>query len=119
PLQETQFQSPARCSTGGWYLSRSPGDGGTSIISGANRCRVYRLRKGKSWKDQFRIGRQRIGCPRECRALQDDGRRKYGARRLSRAASPMPLSPAEFAKLIGEETQKWGKVIWTANISME
>ena len=30
--------------------------------------RVYRRRKGKSWKDQFRVGRRRIGRPRECRA---------------------------------------------------
>jgi tripartite-type tricarboxylate transporter receptor subunit TctC len=33
--------------------------------------------------------------------------------------TPMPLSPVEFANLIGEETQKWGRVIRTANISME
>jgi hypothetical protein len=46
-LQETQFQSPARWSTGGRHLSRSPSHGGTSLISGANRCRVYRSRKGK------------------------------------------------------------------------
>jgi tripartite-type tricarboxylate transporter receptor subunit TctC len=29
---------------------------------------------------------------------------------------PMPMTPAEFGKLIAEETEKWGKVIRTANI---
>jgi hypothetical protein len=28
----------------------------------------------------------------------------------------LALSPADFAKLIAEETEKWGKVIRTANI---
>jgi tripartite-type tricarboxylate transporter receptor subunit TctC len=32
---------------------------------------------------------------------------------------PMPMSPAEFARLIAEETEKWGKVIRTANIKPE
>ena len=48
----------------------------------SGRCRVYRPRKGKSWKDQFRAGWRRMGRPRECRALQEDGRRKCGACRL-------------------------------------
>ncbi len=29
---------------------------------------------------------------------------------------PMPMTPAEFAKLIADETEKWGKVIRAANI---
>ena len=31
--------------------------------------------------------------------------------------APMPMTPAEFGKLIAEETEKWGKVIRAANIS--
>jgi tripartite-type tricarboxylate transporter receptor subunit TctC len=32
---------------------------------------------------------------------------------------PMPMSPAEFGKLIADETEKWAKVIWAANIKPE
>jgi tripartite-type tricarboxylate transporter receptor subunit TctC len=28
----------------------------------------------------------------------------------------MPMTPAEFGKLVAEETEKWGKVIRAANI---
>jgi hypothetical protein len=31
----------------------------------------------------------------------------------------LALSPADFAKLIAEETEKWGKVIQAANIKAE
>jgi hypothetical protein len=32
---------------------------------------------------------------------------------------PMPMSPAEFGKLIADETDKWAKVVQFANISVE
>ena len=32
---------------------------------------------------------------------------------------PMVCTPAEFGKLIGDETEKWGKVIRAANIKAE
>jgi hypothetical protein len=31
----------------------------------------------------------------------------------------MPMTPADFGKLIAEETEKWAKVIRTANIRRE
>jgi tripartite-type tricarboxylate transporter receptor subunit TctC len=31
----------------------------------------------------------------------------------------MPMTPAEFGKLVAEETEKWGKVIRAANIKPE
>jgi hypothetical protein len=31
----------------------------------------------------------------------------------------LALTPAEFGKLLGEETEKWGKVIRAANIKPE
>jgi hypothetical protein len=31
----------------------------------------------------------------------------------------MPMTPAEFGKLLAEETEKWGKVIRAANIKPE
>jgi tripartite-type tricarboxylate transporter receptor subunit TctC len=34
-------------------------------------------------------------------------------------AEPMPLGPAEFGKLIADDTEKWGKVIRSANISLD
>ena len=33
--------------------------------------------------------------------------------------TPLSLSTFEFAKLIADETEKWGKVIRTANIKAE
>jgi len=33
--------------------------------------------------------------------------------------TPMPMTPAEFSKLIADETEKWGKVIRAANIKPE
>ncbi|HXW29271.1 MAG TPA: tripartite tricarboxylate transporter substrate binding protein [Xanthobacteraceae bacterium] len=32
---------------------------------------------------------------------------------------PMPMTPAEFARRIAEETEKWGEIIRTANIKVE
>jgi tripartite-type tricarboxylate transporter receptor subunit TctC len=32
---------------------------------------------------------------------------------------PMPMAPAEFGKLVADETEKWGKVIRTAHIRLE
>jgi hypothetical protein len=32
---------------------------------------------------------------------------------------PLPMTPAEFGKLIADETEKWGKVIRAANIKPE
>jgi tripartite-type tricarboxylate transporter receptor subunit TctC len=41
------------------------------------------------------------------------------ARFATLGAEPMPMTPAEFGKLIADETQKWGKVIRAANIKAE
>jgi tripartite-type tricarboxylate transporter receptor subunit TctC len=41
---------------------------------------------------------------------------KIKARLADLGGSPLPGSPANFAKLIADETEKWGKVIRTANI---
>jgi tripartite-type tricarboxylate transporter receptor subunit TctC len=38
------------------------------------------------------------------------------ARLSELGGAPSPMSPADFGKLIGKETEKWGKVIRTANI---
>ena len=32
---------------------------------------------------------------------------------------PMPMSPAQFGKLVADETEKWGKVVRAANISVD
>src|SRR6516164_6600455 len=41
------------------------------------------------------------------------------ARFADLGATVLPGSPAEFGKLIAEETEKWGKVIWAANIKAD
>ncbi len=41
------------------------------------------------------------------------------ARFVGLGVPPMPMSPAEFGKLIADDTEKWGKVIRAANIKPE
>ena len=41
---------------------------------------------------------------------------KLQTRLAELAGEPMPMTPAEFGKLVGQETEKWGKVIRAANI---
>jgi tripartite-type tricarboxylate transporter receptor subunit TctC len=43
---------------------------------------------------------------------------KMKARLADLGGTPSPLSPSDFGKLIADETEKWGKVIRTANIKM-
>jgi len=35
------------------------------------------------------------------------------------AVTPLPLNPADFGKLVAEETKKWTKVVKFANIKPE
>ena len=44
---------------------------------------------------------------------------KLKARLAALGAMPLATSSAEYGKLIAEETEKWGKVIRTANIKVE
>jgi tripartite-type tricarboxylate transporter receptor subunit TctC len=48
--------------------------------------------------------------------LADPGLR---ARLVEFSEMPMPMTPAEFAKLIADETEKWGKVIRVANLNAD
>ena len=41
---------------------------------------------------------------------------KMEARLADLGALPMPMTPVDFAKLISEETEKWGKVVQAANL---
>jgi tripartite-type tricarboxylate transporter receptor subunit TctC len=54
---------------------------------------------------------------REINAGLADPRIRAGLTDLGNA--PLPLSPAEYAKLLADETEKWGKVIRSANIKAE
>jgi tripartite-type tricarboxylate transporter receptor subunit TctC len=54
---------------------------------------------------------------REINAGLADPRLK--ARLADLGGVPMPMSPAEFGKLVADETEKWGKVIRAANIQAE
>jgi tripartite-type tricarboxylate transporter receptor subunit TctC len=38
------------------------------------------------------------------------------ARIVDLGSTPMPMTPAQFAKLIADETEKWSKVIRQANL---
>jgi len=41
------------------------------------------------------------------------------ARIVDLGNTPLALSPAEYSKLLGEETEKWAKVVRAANIKPE
>ena len=44
---------------------------------------------------------------------------KINARLADLGGTPLVVSPADFGKLIADETEKWGKVIRAANIKAE
>jgi len=44
---------------------------------------------------------------------------KIKARLAGLGVEPMPMTPADFGKFIGDETEKWGKVIRAANIELQ
>jgi len=44
---------------------------------------------------------------------------KLKTRLADLGGTPLELSPADFGKLIADETEKWGKVIRAANIKPE
>jgi tripartite-type tricarboxylate transporter receptor subunit TctC len=44
---------------------------------------------------------------------------KLQARLAELGGEPMPTTPAQFGKLVAEETERWGKLIWAANIKAE
>jgi tripartite-type tricarboxylate transporter receptor subunit TctC len=54
---------------------------------------------------------------REINAGLAEGRIK--GRLADLGGEPMPMAPAEFGKLVADETEKWGKVIRAANIRLE
>ena len=53
------------------------------------------------------------------RSVQFSPIRKAKARIADLGATPFVSSPADFAKFIAEDTEKWGKVIRAANIKPE
>jgi tripartite-type tricarboxylate transporter receptor subunit TctC len=44
---------------------------------------------------------------------------KLQARLAELGGEPMPMTPAQFGKLVAEETERWGKLIRAANIKAE
>jgi tripartite-type tricarboxylate transporter receptor subunit TctC len=44
---------------------------------------------------------------------------KIVARLAELGGEPMPLAPAEFGKLIADDTEKWAKVIQAAGVKIE
>jgi len=44
---------------------------------------------------------------------------KLQTRLAELAGEPMPMAPAEFGKLVAEETARWAKVVRAANIKAE
>ena len=87
-LRQAQFQFHPRHRAGRGHHPRAQRHGGESIGSGQDGSRVHRLCQGQSGQDQHGVGRQRNPAPCGRRAVQDDGRRRHGARALSRRRRP-------------------------------
>ena len=87
-LRQAQFQFHPRHRAGRGHHPRAASHGGESIGSGQDGSRVHRLCQGQSGQDQHGVGRQRHAAPCRRRAVQDDGRRRHGARALSRRRRP-------------------------------
>ena len=61
------------------------------------------------------------GGRRAQQGVQRGARRSEDARNASSelGGEPTPMTPEEFGKLVADETEKWGKVVRGANISVE
>jgi tripartite-type tricarboxylate transporter receptor subunit TctC len=68
-------------------------------------------------RPRTRLSKSSIGLNKEINAALGDP--KILARLSELGASPIVGSPADFGKLIADETEKWGKVIRAANIKPE
>jgi tripartite-type tricarboxylate transporter receptor subunit TctC len=47
------------------------------------------------------------------------GTPKMKARIADLGGTPMPMTPAQFARFVADETDKWGKVVRFAGLSVE
>ena len=83
-LRQAQFQFPPRHRAGRGHHPRALGHGGQSVVSGQDGSRVHRLCQGQSGQDQHGVGAATGPQSSVRRAVQDDDRRRHGARALSR-----------------------------------
>jgi tripartite-type tricarboxylate transporter receptor subunit TctC len=44
---------------------------------------------------------------------------KLRARLAEQGSTPTPMTPAEFGKLVADETEKWGKLVRSGHIKAE
>ena len=83
-----RLQFPARHRAGRGHHPRAAGDGGASVGSGHERCRVHRPRQDRSCQDQDGLDRQRQLAARVGRTVQDDDRRRSCRSCITPAAGP-------------------------------
>ena len=65
------------------------------------------------------VFRRGVQHSRKCQINAGLADPKTKARLADFGGTPLVVSPTDFAKLIAEETEKWGKVIRAANIKPE
>ena len=104
---------------------RAGGTHGGALAAPAGRCRPW-ASSCRATRRAARSGsaRRRTRLPtivdklnREINAVLADP--KVKARLADLGSEPLAGSPAEFGKLMAEETEKWGKVVRAANIKVE
>jgi tripartite-type tricarboxylate transporter receptor subunit TctC len=79
------------------------------FVPGYEASTVFGIGAPKGTPDEI-VGR----LNRETNAALVDAR--FAARICDLGGIPLVLSPAEFGKLIADETKKWSKVIWSGNV---
>ena len=83
-LRDAALQLHPRHRPGRRHHDRAERDGDQSVVSGADRSRVHRLRQGQSRQGQHGVGRQRQRGPSRRRTVHVDDRRQHGPCALSR-----------------------------------
>ena len=101
---------------------------GVTVASAGRRCRTYRRspRRVPGYEASIWYGISAPkGTPAEIVAILNKSVAagladpKMKAKLAELGGIPMPMSPAEFGKLVADETEKWAKVVKFANISVD
>ena len=97
----------------------SPYKPGTSVAEVRRRYGIEHPVKLSQNENPLGTSPRALAALRDIAVLSDyveDDHRALKERLADLGGAPMLITPAEFGKLIADETEKWGKVIRTAHI---
>ena len=109
----------------GRQVARACGDSGDALGQCCRTSRPWRIRAGLRGERLVRHRRAQKHAGRDRRQAQQGDQAGLADPKIKARLADLggmcrlPRSPAEFGKLIADETEKWGKVIRAANIKPE